>query len=38
MALGISIGLLEMRMAIWIVRGLLDVDVWLNGYSEVFQR
>ena len=25
-------------MAIWMVRGLLDVDVWLNGLPEVFQR
>ena len=23
-------------MAIWMVRGLLDVDVWLYGLSEVF--
>ena len=25
-------------MAICMVRGLLDVDVWLNRLSEVFQR
>ena len=24
-------------MAIWMISGLLDVDVWLNGLSEVFQ-
>ena len=24
-------------MAIWMVRCLLDVDVWLNGLSEVFK-
>ena len=25
-------------MAIWMVRCLLDVDVWLNGWLKVFQR
>ena len=25
-------------MAIWMVRGLLDVDIWLNGLSVVLER